>query len=69
MTSFQRIVEGLRIIQSYLSAENPGEICAEHDEIFVHGVHFDAMGGDDRKKMEEMVWTWDPSLECWHHFV
>jgi len=24
MTEFQKIVEGLRIIQSYLSAENPG---------------------------------------------
>jgi hypothetical protein len=69
MTSFQKFTSGLRIIEGYLSRENPGDICAEHDEIFVHGVNRDALGGDDPVKLEAMGWTWDEDLGCWHRFV
>jgi hypothetical protein len=69
MTRFQKVVEGLRVIQSYLSNDNPGDICAEHDEIFAHGAHVDALGGDDLAKLKAMGWTWKEDLTCWHHFV
>jgi hypothetical protein len=69
MTKFQKIVTGLKIIEEYLSADNQGDVCAEHDEIFAHGMHIKALGGDDRRKLEAMGWLWDESLRCWKYFV
>jgi len=69
MTDFQKIVEGLRVFQEYLSKKNPGAISAGHDEIFVGGVHRDALGGDDLKMLEAMDWTWDKRHDCWQHFT
>ena len=64
MTEFQKIVTGLKIFEEYLSKENPGEIAAEHDEIFVSGVHRDALGGDDLAKLEAMDWQARRRLEA-----
>jgi hypothetical protein len=70
MTDFQKIVQGFKIFEEYLDPnDNPGEIAAEHDEIFVVGVHKDALGGDHREKLEAMDWSWDKRHECWKHFV
>jgi hypothetical protein len=69
MTEFQQVVTGLKIFEEYLSKENPGELAAEHDEIFFVGVHREALGGDDRKKLEAMGWTWDKRHQHWTHFV
>jgi hypothetical protein len=69
MTEFQKIVEGLRVLQGYLSDENQGDIACEHDEIYVSGVHRDALGGDDRAKLEAMGWQWHESFESWWRFV
>jgi hypothetical protein len=70
MTLFQQVVEGLRIFQSYLSDENPGDINAAGDEIYVNGVHRDALGGDDLIKLKAMDWTWDDDLGRWsYHLV
>ena len=69
MTPSQKIVEGLRILQGYLSDENPGDIACEHDEIYVSGAHRDALGGDDRAKLEAMDWRWNESFDSWQHFV
>jgi len=69
MSSFQQIVQGLQIFETYLDAKNKGDISAEHDEIYVSGVHWDAVGGDDRKKLKAMGWSWDDSFNAWHRFV
>ena len=69
MTEFQKTVEGLRVLQGYLNDENQGDIACEHDEIYVSGVHRDALGGDDRAKLEAMGWEWKESFESWWRFV
>lgn len=69
MTEFQKVIEGLKIFESYLSKDNPGEISAEHDEIYVGGVHPEAIGGDDLKKLKAMDWSWNKQYDAWHHFV
>lgn len=69
MTTFQKILEGLKIFESYLDAKNPGSVAAEHDEIYVIGAHQDAIGGDDRKKLKAMGWSWDDKFDAWHRFV
>jgi hypothetical protein len=66
MTTFQRVVTGLRIFEEYLSPkDNPGEVSAEHDVIYASGVHRDALGGDDRTKLEAMGWEWNESFAAW----
>ena len=69
MTPLQQVHEGLRIFLSYLSADNRGHFAAGHDEIWVGGVHRDALGGDDRAKLKAMRWTWDEEVDTWHRFV
>lgn len=66
MTKFQKLVTGLRIFEEYLSPKgNPGEVQCVTDLIRVRGVHRDALGGDDRVKLEAMGWKWNDSRERW----
>jgi hypothetical protein len=69
MTLVQKITAGLQIFAEYLSKENPGDIAGEHDEIYVSGVHRNALGGDDLAKLEAMGWEWYPSFDSWRHFL
>ena len=66
MTQFQKVIQGLKIFEQYLSPkDNPGDVSAEHDMIYVGGVHPDALGGDDRKLLEAMGWEWNRSFAAW----
>lgn len=66
MTTFQRVTQGLKIFEQYLSPRNnPGDVSAEHDVIYVSGVHRDALGGDDRTTLEAMGWAWDARYVAW----
>jgi hypothetical protein len=69
MTPLQQVHEGLRIFLSYLSADNQGYITAEHDEIFVGGVHYDVLGVDDLAKLATMRWTWLGDIGAWRRYV
>jgi len=69
MTDFQKIVSGLKIFEEYLSKDNPGEISAQHAEIWFTGVHKDALGGDDLKKLKAMDWMWDKNHDAWKRFT
>ena len=65
------ILEGMKIIASYYSSEEPIEVAAEHDMIFY---------GDFKKKINEMTeedvcrlrdlgWFTTTYEDCWVHFV
>ena len=69
MTTFQKVLWGLKILDGYLSRENPGEIACEHDEIMVGGVHVNVLGGDDRAMLEAMGWRWSREFEAWKRSV
>lgn len=70
MTKFQRIVTGLKIFEEYLSPrDNPGDISAEHDTIYVTGVDRKALGGDDLKKLKAMDWTWNTTYRAWEFML
>lgn len=66
MTKFQKVVAGLRIFEEYLSPkDNPGTLTSDIDRLRVDGVHHDALGGNDRVKLEAMGWQWIPHREQW----
>lgn len=67
MTQFQKVVTGLRIFEEYLSPkDNPGQIECLTNAMRVVGVHRDALGGDDRVKLEAMGWQWNAKRERWY---
>lgn len=66
MTKFQKVVTGLRIFEEYLSPkDNPGEVECLTNVMRVKGVHRDALGGDDRVKLEAMGWQWNDRRQHW----
>jgi hypothetical protein len=68
MTQFQKVTLGFKIFETYLSPKhNPGDVSAEHDVIYVNGVHRDALGGDDRQQLEAMGWIWVPAYLAWEY--
>lgn len=69
MTSFQKIYFGLQIFHTYLSKACPGKVDAEHDIIYVNGVHKNALGGDDLAKLQAMGWEWNTDHDCWEHLT
>lgn len=67
MTDFQKVVTGLRIFEEYLCPKehNPGWIVCQADTMRVGGVHRDALGGNDRAKLEAMGWKWNDERCHW----
>lgn len=66
MTKFQKIVTGFKIFEEYLSPkDNPGEVLAGRDVIWIRGVHHEALGGDDHAKLKAMGWTWSERGGAW----
>jgi len=68
MTTFQKITTGLKIFEEYLSPrDNPGDISAEHDVIYVGGVHRDMLGDGDLARVAALGWTWNSSFDAWEY--
>jgi hypothetical protein len=66
MTQFQKVTTGLKIFEEYLSPkDNPGEIECMTNVLRVRGVHREALGGNDRVKLEAMGWQWHEKRQHW----
>lgn len=68
-TRVQRVSHGLKILESYLSRDNPGGISAEHDVIYMQGIPDEALGRDDKKMLGDLGWRWDEDVEAWRIYV
>ena len=66
MTSFQKFVEGLRIIERYLSPkDNPGEVEPVEGIITICGVGPLEVSDEDRTRLEALgwyAWSWDAKM-------
>lgn len=66
MSTIQNFADGLAILAKY----NPSaEVCAEHDEIWAGGPHPGNTLPKDRKRLEELGFTWDEDTDSWHKFT
>jgi hypothetical protein len=61
--SLRGLIEVLQIINKYKRAD----ICAEHDEVYLHTDEDVSM--EDAKRLYELAAFYDYSEECWKKFV
>ncbi|MBX3216913.1 MAG: hypothetical protein KF850_33080 [Labilithrix sp.] len=69
MADQRAILRGLTILQSYKPDGETWACSVAHDEFFAQGPLPGALGGDDAKELEELLWRWDDSLDTWARFV
>lgn len=60
--------EAFAIFAKYEPLEEFG-ISAEHDEVYAGGQHYEDYSEEDKKRLEELHWTYDEHYESYHHFT
>jgi len=66
MSGIEQIIEGLKIFAKY-----GGDVSAEHDIIYAapNRMRDEKISEDDVKKLAELDWSRDDSIESWYKFV
>lgn len=65
IVAMSKVFDGLNILMKY--SLNDATICAEHDEIFIHGI--DVIEENDRQELLNLGFDYDDEMNCWHRFV
>lgn len=62
----QRLSDALKVLLKYAP---DGDVCAEHDEIYLTGPSPSDISGDDAKELERVRCRWDASTDSWVMFT
>lgn len=65
--SYQAWSEGFAIFAKYEPDER-FSISAEHDIVYA-GRAVDLYSDEDKKRLEELHWSYDDDVECYYHFT
>lgn len=68
MATYKEVIEGLQILAKY-SEDDEHQIAAEHDELYAGPDDPSVVTEDDRGRLNELGWRFDPGLGCWRRFV
>jgi len=70
MASLNQVAQGMFVFGKYVDPDDCNGVCAEHDEVYAGLEAFpDKMSEDDKKKVEDLGWSWDSGLQSWRHFT
>jgi hypothetical protein len=65
MANLGAITRGLNIFLEYKPDGETWEVDAQHDVLFSHGPHPDALGGDHAKQLKDDGWVWSQRHYSW----